>query len=57
MSNETTNEVEHVETFDGYLAELIRVQAEKDGKTAEELVLSFFDARCNAPSRGDCLPN
>lgn len=45
--------------FEGYLAELIRLQAEKAGMTPEAYILSFFDKRCNAPgrepSKGDCL--
>lgn len=41
---------DHVEIFDGYLAELIKLQAEKLGKTPQEYVLSFFEIRCIAPS-------
>ena len=45
--------------FEGYLAELIRLQAEKAGITPEAYILSFFEEGCNAPdrglSRGDCL--
>lgn len=45
--------------FEGYLAELIRLQAEKAGMTPESYILSFFDKRCNAPDRelnnSDCL--
>lgn len=40
---------EHVEYFDGYLAELITLQAEKDGMTPEAYILSFFETGCNAP--------
>ena len=40
---------DHVEYFDGYLAELITLQAEKNGMTPEAYILSFFEKRCNAP--------
>lgn len=42
---------EHTEVFSGYLAELIKLQAERAGVTPEEYVISFFRARCNAPRR------
>lgn len=42
---------EHTEVFSGYLAELIKLQAERAGVTPEEYVISFFCARCNAPRR------
>ena len=45
-----TDEKEHTQTFSGYLAELIRLQAERIGKTPQAYVLSFFETRCNAPS-------
>lgn len=45
--NETDN---NTVVFKGYLAELIRVLAEKEGKTPEAFVLSFFEVRCNAPT-------
>lgn len=35
--------------FDGYVAELIRLQAEKLGLTPEAYIISFFKAGCNAP--------
>lgn len=35
--------------FDGYLAELIALRAERQGMTPEEYVISIFAARCNAP--------
>lgn len=38
--------------FEGYLAELIRLQAEKVGMTPEAYILSFFCKRCNAPAKG-----
>lgn len=44
-----TDEKEHTQTFSGYLAELIRLQAERIGKTPQAYVLSFFETRCNAP--------
>lgn len=40
---------EIVITFDGYLAELIKIVAEREKKTPEEYILSLFDVRCNAP--------
>lgn len=39
--------------FDGYLAELITLQAERLGLTPEEYILSFFNARCNAPAQNN----
>ena len=49
----STNETERMTTITGYEAELIRLMAERLGKTPEEFVLSFFDARCIAlASRG-----
>ena len=44
-----SNEQEHTQTFSGYLAELIRLQAERVGKTPQAYILSFFETRCNAP--------
>ena len=44
-----SDEQEYTQTFTGYLAELIRLQAERVGKTPQAYVLSFFEARCNAP--------
>ena len=41
---------DHVEYFDGYLAELVMVFAEKAGVTPADYILSFFGGRCNAPS-------
>lgn len=41
---------ENVVVFTGYLAEMIRLQAEKKGMTPEAYVLSFFDRGCNAPN-------
>lgn len=45
-------------TFNGYIAEMIRLQAEK-GMSPEAYVLSFFEMRCNAPEagRGQSLEN
>lgn len=40
---------DHEITFDGYLAELIMLFAEKEGKTPQDYVLSFFDLGCIAP--------
>ena len=40
----------HVEYFDGYLALMIAVFAEKAGMRPDEYILSFFDGGCNAPS-------
>lgn len=49
----STNETEKTTTITGYEAELIKLQAERLGKTPEEFVLSFFEVRCIAPtSRG-----
>ena len=45
-----SEEQEHTETFGGYLAMVIELQAERVGKTPQEYVLSFFRRRCNAPS-------
>lgn len=44
-------------TFNGYIAEMIRLQAERKGMSPEEYVLSFFEMRCNAPKsvRGRAL--
>lgn len=36
--------------FDGYTAELIRLQAEKKGMSVEAFVISLFDTGCNAPA-------
>lgn len=37
--------------FDGYLAELITLRAEREGLTAEEYVLNIFlRGGCNAPA-------
>ena len=47
--NNNKNEV----VFTGYLAEVIRLQAEKKGITPEAYILSFFEKRCNAPRRGE----
>lgn len=44
-----SDEQEHTQTFTGYLAELIRLQAERVGKTPQAYVLSFFETRCIAP--------
>lgn len=44
-----SDEQEHTQTFTGYLAELIRLQAERIGKTPQDYILSFFEKRCNAP--------
>ena len=35
--------------FEGYLAELIAIQAEKHGLDPARYVLNFFTKRCNAP--------
>ena len=40
-------------TFDGYLAELISLRAERAGKSPEDYVVSFFADRCNAPAGKD----
>lgn len=45
-----SDEQEHTQTFTGYLAELIRLQAERIGKTPQDYILSFFEKRCNAPN-------
>lgn len=42
--------------FEGYLAELIRLQAEKCGLTPEVYIISFFANRCNAPIAAKSLP-
>jgi len=42
--------LEAVLTIGGYEAEVIRLVAEKQGKSPEEVVLSFFGIGCNAPS-------
>ena len=42
--------------FDGYLAELIRLVAEKKNKSVEEYVLSLFEKRCNAPLKNKRMP-
>ncbi len=34
-----------------YLAEQIKLQAEKAGLTEEQLVINFFARRCNAPRK------
>lgn len=46
-------------TFKGYIAELIRLQAEKKGMSPEAYIFSFFEVRCNAPKsvRGCSLGN
>ena len=44
-----SDEQEHTQTFTGYLAELIRLQAERMGKSPQAYVLSFFETGCNAP--------
>ena len=37
--------------FEGYMAELIKLQAERRGMSAEDYVLSFFlGDGCNAPA-------
>jgi len=42
--------------FEGYLAELIALRAERQGMTPEDYVLSIFATRCNAPeAEGDSL--
>lgn len=42
--------------FEGYLAELIALRAERQGMTPEDYVLSIFATRCNAPEvEGDSL--
>ena len=43
------DEQEHTQTFTGYFAEVIRLQAERAGKTPQAYILSFFESRCNAP--------
>ena len=45
-----SEEEEHTQTFSGYLAELIKLRAERAGMTPQEYVLSFFERGCNAPS-------
>ena len=40
---------DHEVTFDGYLAELIMLFAEKEGKSPQDYILSFFDLGCIAP--------
>lgn len=46
----TDEKEQHMVTFTGYLAEVIRLQAEREEKTPQDYVISFFDARCNAPN-------
>ena len=41
--------------FEGYLAELIALRAERQGMTPEAYVLSIFDNGCNAPGAEDDL--
>lgn len=41
----------HKVIFTGYLAELLKLQAEKRKISAADLVISFFDTRCNAPQK------
>jgi hypothetical protein len=44
--------------FEGYLAELIALRAERQGMTPEAYVLSIFAKWCNAPeAEGDILRN
>ena len=38
--------------FEGYLAELIALRAERQGMTPEAYVLSIFAKGCNAPESG-----
>ena len=45
-----SEEEEHVLIFSGYLAELIKLQAERIGLTPQAYILSFFEGGCNAPS-------
>ena len=40
--------------FEGYLAELIALRAERQGMTPEAYVLSIFAKGCNAPN-GDSV--
>ncbi len=42
--------------FDGYFAELIALRAEREGKTPQEYILSFFVKGCNAPDVASLLP-
>lgn len=47
-------DTEETVVFAGYLAELIRLQAERAGMDAETYVVSLVAKRCNAPtSKGD----
>lgn len=41
-------------SIDGYNAEVIRLLAERAGKTPEEYVLSLFAPGCNAPLGEGC---
>ncbi len=43
-------DTEETVVFAGYLAELIRLQAERAGMDAETYVVSLVAKRCNAPS-------
>lgn len=42
--------------FDGYVAEMVRLQAEKQGLSPEAYIISFFEKRCNAPVVGKVRP-
>lgn len=44
-------------TFEGYLAEIIELQASRRNLSPEDYILSFFVGGCNAPMQSKAIFN